>query len=87
MVENLVSIGRKRIAVFYQADAYGRSGWEALHASEVLFSEERLQELLEQIKDQPADDIVRKVVGEVRTHAKGVAQSDDVTVMAIRYRG
>lgn len=30
LVENLVSIGRKRIAVFYQADAYGRSGWEGV---------------------------------------------------------
>jgi len=27
LVNNLVSVGRKRIAVFYQADAYGRSGW------------------------------------------------------------
>ncbi len=27
MVENLLRVGRKRIAIFYQADAYGRSGW------------------------------------------------------------
>ncbi len=27
LVENFVRIGRRRIAVFYQADAYGRSGW------------------------------------------------------------
>ncbi len=27
LVDNLASIGRRRIAVFYQADAYGRSGW------------------------------------------------------------
>ena len=27
LVENFVRIGRKKIAVFYQADAYGRSGW------------------------------------------------------------
>lgn len=27
LVENFLSIGRSRIAVFYQADAYGRSGW------------------------------------------------------------
>src|SRR5262249_37829906 len=29
MVKSFVSVGRKRIAVFYQVDAYGRSGWEA----------------------------------------------------------
>ena len=27
LVDNFVSIGRRRIGVFYQADAYGRSGW------------------------------------------------------------
>ena len=27
LVQNFVNIGRRRIAVFYQADAYGRSGW------------------------------------------------------------
>ena len=30
LVDNFMSIGRKRIAVFYQADAYGRSGWEGV---------------------------------------------------------
>src|SRR5208283_1808121 len=29
----LASIGRNRIAVFYQIDAYGRSGWEAVQES------------------------------------------------------
>ena len=27
LVDNFVRVGRRRIAVFYQADAYGRSGW------------------------------------------------------------
>ena len=30
LVDNLVAIGRERIAVFYQADAYGRSGWDGV---------------------------------------------------------
>ena len=30
LVDNFLKIGRKRIAVFYQADAYGRSGWEGV---------------------------------------------------------
>ena len=33
LVNYLVSKGRSRIAVFYQIDAYGRSGWEAVHKS------------------------------------------------------
>lgn len=30
LVDNFIKVGRKRIAVFYQADAYGRSGWEGV---------------------------------------------------------
>lgn len=30
LVDNFVAIGRKNIAVFYQADAYGRSGWSGV---------------------------------------------------------
>ncbi len=30
LVNNFIKIGRKRIAVFYQADAYGRSGWNGV---------------------------------------------------------
>jgi branched-chain amino acid transport system substrate-binding protein len=30
LVNHLVAIGRKKIAVFYQADAYGRSGWNGV---------------------------------------------------------
>jgi branched-chain amino acid transport system substrate-binding protein len=33
LVDYLASIGRNRIAVFYQIDAYGRSGWEAVQKS------------------------------------------------------
>ncbi|WP_245549610.1 ABC transporter substrate-binding protein [Maridesulfovibrio hydrothermalis] len=30
LVHNLYMVGRNRIAVFYQADAYGRSGWDGI---------------------------------------------------------
>lgn len=33
LVDNFVKIGRKRIAVFYQADAYGRSGWAGVRVA------------------------------------------------------
>ncbi len=33
LVNNFVRIGRKRIAVFYQADAYGRSGWSGVKST------------------------------------------------------
>jgi ABC-type branched-subunit amino acid transport system substrate-binding protein len=31
LVDNFVRIGRKKIAIYYQADAYGRSGWDGVH--------------------------------------------------------
>ncbi len=33
LVDNLVRIDRRRIAVFYQIDAYGRSGWAGVRAA------------------------------------------------------
>ena len=33
LVDNFVRIGRRRIAVFYQADAYGRSGWAGVRTA------------------------------------------------------
>ena len=33
LVDNFVRVGKRRIAVFYQADAYGRSGWAGVRAA------------------------------------------------------
>jgi ABC-type branched-subunit amino acid transport system substrate-binding protein len=33
LVDNLVKIGRKRIGLFYQCDAYGRSGWHGVRVA------------------------------------------------------
>ena len=33
LVDNFIKVGRDRIAVFYQADAYGRSGWAGVRAA------------------------------------------------------
>lgn len=33
LVDNFIALGRDRIAMFYQADAYGRSGWAGVRAA------------------------------------------------------
>jgi branched-chain amino acid transport system substrate-binding protein len=33
LVDNFVAVGRKRVAVFYQIDAYGRNGWEGVRGA------------------------------------------------------
>ena len=44
LVDNFVSIGRKRIAVFYQADAYGRSGWAGVRQALSRYGEKMVGE-------------------------------------------
>ena len=39
LVDNFVRIGRRRIAVFYQMDAYGRSGWAGVRAALAKYGE------------------------------------------------
>ena len=39
LVDNFVGIGRRRIAVFYQADAYGRSGWAGVRRALAMHGE------------------------------------------------
>jgi len=44
LVTHLVESGRKRIAVFYQADAYGRSGWDGVNRALTKFGLKRCGE-------------------------------------------
>ena len=39
LVDNFVGVGRRRIAVFYQADAYGRSGWAGVRRALAMHGE------------------------------------------------
>jgi sigma-B regulation protein RsbU (phosphoserine phosphatase) len=58
---------------------------EAMEEHDVLYSEERLQEVLRRLSGRPANEMVREVVADVRRHAGDAPQSDDITVLALRY--
>ncbi len=60
---------------------------EALNSAGEEFGDARLQAIAEQIGQATAQTIVDRIVSEVRTFTKGAAQSDDITVMVIRYLG
>lgn len=60
---------------------------EAMNAAGDLFTEERLHALLETQGAAPAERMVEKVVHEVRRHAAGAPQSDDITALAVRHHG
>lgn len=60
---------------------------EALNAAGEEFGDDRLQAVAEAAGAAPASEVVDRIVAEVREFTKGAAQSDDITVMVIRYRG
>ncbi|MSV29894.1 MAG: response regulator [Bryobacterales bacterium] len=51
------------------------------------FHEERLEAVLERSGDKKVREIVDDLIGEVRGFTAGTPQSDDITVLALRYSG
>jgi sigma-B regulation protein RsbU (phosphoserine phosphatase) len=60
---------------------------EAMDERENLFSERRLEEFLASVDNASPDDLTSGLVSEVRRFAAGAAQSDDITILALRYWG
>jgi sigma-B regulation protein RsbU (phosphoserine phosphatase) len=60
---------------------------DAVDPAEQEFGETRLLQSIQQAADGSAQALVDAVIDAVNRHAAGAAQSDDVTIMAIRYRG
>ena len=52
-----------------------------------LFSERRLQGVLQRANGLSPAETIQNVVGEVKRFAAGTEQSDDITTLAITYRG
>ncbi|MCC7009162.1 MAG: SpoIIE family protein phosphatase [Acidobacteria bacterium] len=60
---------------------------EAFNSAGEDFGEPRLIEVAQRTAGQSAQAVVDEIVGAVRSFTKGAAQSDDITVMVIRYLG
>lgn len=61
---------------------------EAMDVKHALYGEQRLLALLETCAGKPsADFIVEAIMRSVREHASGAEQSDDITLLALLYRG
>ena len=58
---------------------------EAMNAAEDFYGEERLLTALSAGAGASAADTVTRVLGDVRAFAAGAKQSDDITVLAVRY--
>ena len=60
---------------------------EAMDGKECMFSDSRLREFLENTNECSPAEIIRGVVSVVRRFTGGFPQSDDITALALRYRG
>jgi sigma-B regulation protein RsbU (phosphoserine phosphatase) len=60
---------------------------DAVNGAGALFSDERLQAAFGASAARPASEIVPRLVGAVNTFAAGAPQEDDITVVALRFRG
>lgn len=60
---------------------------EAWNKKNELFTTARLESCLKNSFDKPVSDIVNAVIEEVNAFAHGMMQSDDLTILAIKYLG
>lgn len=60
---------------------------EAMNQNNECYLESRLEENLDRFKNLPLTEIIKAVINEVNIFAAGVNQSDDITVMGIKYMG
>lgn len=60
---------------------------EAFDKDEKAFGEERLESLLKEKMKHPLNDIIKDTASEVNLFSTGVAQSDDITLLAISFNG
>ena len=60
---------------------------EAMDRKQDFYGEERLAGLLAQYGTTPAAELVARVMADVEEFAAGEAQSDDITVLAMKYLG
>lgn len=61
---------------------------EAMNKNDELYSDERLAQFLATIDHaMPIEDQMKSVFADVKRHADGAAQSDDITMLLLRYQG
>lgn len=61
LVENFIKIGRKKIGIFYQADAYGRSGWNGVRKTLAKYGTKIVAEATYKRGAKYSDSFIRQV--------------------------
>ena len=60
---------------------------EAMDEEGRLFGEQRMLQAFVEVKDFSCDKVIEQILHEVKDHAGNAAQSDDITMMMIRWKG
>jgi sigma-B regulation protein RsbU (phosphoserine phosphatase) len=60
---------------------------EAMDSRQELYSEERLEDVMNQCQGKSAEQIIRTVEGALKDFTGGAGQSDDITMLAMQYLG
>jgi sigma-B regulation protein RsbU (phosphoserine phosphatase) len=60
---------------------------EAMNKEEKLFTEERLLRTLRQVNGSPTDELIKKILADTHGFAADAPQSDDITILALKYNG
>jgi sigma-B regulation protein RsbU (phosphoserine phosphatase) len=60
---------------------------EAMNEQNELFSEEKLKSCLVPLKDKDVVEIVKGVREEMKQYTQNAAQSDDITMLVLKYKG
>jgi phosphoserine phosphatase RsbU/P len=60
---------------------------EAVNVNTEMFEEERLHQLLENFKGKTVDELAESIRVAVKSFSEGAAQSDDITILAVQYKG
>ncbi len=80
--ENSVKLGPSDIFLLYTDGVT-----EAMDAENNMYSDERLLKLLECMDAEVVEDVVKEIVASVEDFEGGVAQTDDITVLAFQFHG
>lgn len=60
---------------------------EAMSKDDVQFTEEKLLEIIEENKNETVEKIVGSILSSVASHALTAEQSDDITILVLKYNG
>jgi sigma-B regulation protein RsbU (phosphoserine phosphatase) len=60
---------------------------EAMNQKMELFTQKRLEQGLSLLKDRPLDRMAAGIMGEVKAFSEGEPQTDDITMLILRFHG